>query len=84
MIIEKKTCRDEIISAVRYLIELKERNEFTINEVIQCMKNRNTKYADSTIRIHISSRCCSNAKKRHHAVFYNDFEKVDNNFYKLN
>jgi hypothetical protein len=77
------TCRDEIISSVREIISSKGKNEFTISEVIHHMKNKGTKYKESTIRTHISSRCCSNRLRHYHAVCYDDFENIGKGKYKL-
>ncbi|MCY9664871.1 hypothetical protein M5X11_07860 [Paenibacillus alginolyticus] len=46
------------------------------------MKSNNTIYAESTIRTHIVSRCCINVK-RHHAIVYNDYERIGDGYYKV-
>ncbi|MCM3527866.1 hypothetical protein M4D56_01990 [Cytobacillus oceanisediminis] len=77
-----KTCREQILAAAKSIIRSKEKNEFTIKEVIDYMKKENTVFEESTIRTHISSRCCINSS-RHHAVTYDDFEKVRKGVYKI-
>ncbi|QBP43187.1 GIY-YIG nuclease family protein [Paenisporosarcina antarctica] len=76
------TCRDEILSAVRHIIQEKGSNEFIVREVIDTMRQGKSTYSESTIRTHIVSKCCINAAK-HHAVVYNDFERIGRGLYKL-
>ena len=79
---KKRTCRDELLLVTRVLIKDKGDNRFTIVEAIEHMKRNKTIYKESTIRTHITSRCCSNAT-RHHAVTYNDYEALGNGEYKV-
>jgi hypothetical protein len=76
------TCRDEILSCVRDLSRNKSDSYFTVQEVLDEMNRRGTKYEESTIRTHITSRMCKNAKK-HHAVKFDDFERVAHGLYRL-
>ncbi|WP_420819898.1 DUF7669 domain-containing protein [Paenibacillus favisporus] len=76
------TCREELLQATRSIIKAKGINRFTPKEAIEFMQRNNTIYAESTIRTHITSRCCSNAKD-HHAVTYNDYEALGNGEYKV-
>lgn len=46
------------------------------------MKERQTMYPESTIRTHVTSRCCLNAPS-HHGTVYNDFERIERGVYKL-
>ncbi|WP_441394806.1 DUF7669 domain-containing protein [Alicyclobacillus acidiphilus] len=57
-------------------------NRFTVQEVVDYMKDRQTKYPESTIRTHVTSRCCVNAPN-HHATVFSDFERIDHGVYKL-
>lgn len=75
------SCRDEILLTVNILISTKKKNEFTIKEVIQLMVKSKTIFKESTIRTHISSRCCINSPKNH-LVVYNDFERIGHAVYK--
>lgn len=77
-----RTCRDELLQATRLIVEAKGNDRFTIKEAIEYMKQNNTAYKESTIRTHITSRCCRNAKK-HHAVKYNDYEVLGNGEYRV-
>lgn len=76
------TCREELLQATRSIIKSKGINRFTPKEAIEFMQRNNTIYAESTIRTHITSRCCSNAKD-HHAVTYNDYESLGSGEYKV-
>lgn len=78
----KSTCRDEVLAAVYTIITAKGTNRFTVEEVVRHMRNINTRYKESTIRTHITSRCCVNAPKNH-GVVYNDFERLEDGVYKL-
>jgi hypothetical protein len=79
---KKLTCRDEILMAVKKIIEEKGKNEFTSKEVIDILQNQHTHYKDSTIQTHISSKCCMNSPN-HHQTVYNDFERIGTGLYKL-
>ncbi|WP_423219873.1 DUF7669 domain-containing protein [Alicyclobacillus tolerans] len=57
-------------------------NRFTVQEVVDFMKERQTMYPESTIRTHVTSRCCLNAPS-HHGTVYNDFERIERGVYKL-
>jgi hypothetical protein len=78
----KGSCRDELLSTVRSIVKSKGINEFTPKEVIESMQKNMTAYKESTIRTHIVSKCCINSN-RHHAVVYNDYERIGAGTYKL-
>lgn len=76
------TCRDEILEAVKFIITKKCRNEFTISEVMGYMVAKGTEYAPSTIRTHITSKCCKDAPQNH-GTKYDDFERIGKGLYSL-
>lgn len=76
------SCRGEILDCVQRIIIQKASNEFTIEEVLDDMRTRETEYSVSTIRTHITSRLCVNAPA-HHAVRYPDFERTARGTYRL-
>lgn len=76
------SCRDELLEVVTKLVKENSVNEFTVAEVIDAMKKNNTVYSESTIRTHITSRCCENAPK-HHKTTYDDYVRVDNGIYRI-
>jgi hypothetical protein len=76
------SCRDEILICAKKLIKYKGENEFTIRDILECMRRHGTKHLDSTIRTHITSRLCANAPD-HHAVTYSDLERIARGVYRL-
>ena len=76
------TCRDEILKCVHELIRETGSKDFTIQDIINRMKNKGSRYEASTIRTHICSRMCKNAPD-HHAVTYNDFRRTERGTYRL-
>jgi len=78
----KGTCREELLLATREIIKAKGVNRFTIKEAVEYIKRNNTTFKESTIKTHITSRCCSNAAN-HHTVTYNDYEALGNGEYKV-
>lgn len=82
LIVKVSTCRDEIISAVRTITQQKGDNCFTIGEILDFLKQRNSIYSESTIRTHITSKLCANAPD-HHSVVYDDLERIGRGKYKL-
>jgi len=76
------TCRDEILACANRIVQQKGINEFSLREIIDCMEAAGTKYKESTIRTHVTSRMCANAPK-HHATKFNDFERISHGIYRL-
>lgn len=75
-------CHEEVLEAAKCIVQSKGMNEFTPAEVVHHLDNRNTVYAESTIRTHVVSRCCINAPE-HHGVRYEYFERVGRGLYKV-
>jgi len=75
-------CREDVVDAAVRIVKRKGRNEFTPSEVVQEMQKRGTPYAESTIRTHVVSRCCSNAP-RHHGTKYDDLERIGSGLYRI-
>jgi len=75
------TCRDEILDVVALLVD-DANDSFTIVEVVEEMRRRGSRYAESTIRTHIGSFMCSNAPD-HHGTTYQDFERLDRGRYRI-
>lgn len=74
------TARDEILSAVDKITD-GGRRTFTIEEVLRELRARGSRFSESTIRTHITSRLCANSPD-HHAVTYPDFDRVDRGEYR--
>lgn len=68
------TARDEILNVVSSITD-GGRRTFTVDEVVSELRARGSRFKDSTIRTHITSRLCANAAS-HHAVRYPDFDRV--------
>lgn len=79
---KKSTCREEILTVVRTIVGNKGVNEFTVSEVVKFMLKNDSGFKESTIRTHITSKCCVNAPS-HHAIVYSDFERISKGLYKL-
>jgi hypothetical protein len=76
------TCRDELLKTVRTLVKDKGKNEFTPIEAITLMVQNGSNYNTRTIRTHIVSKCCINAKQNHVEVF-NDYRRLERGKYEL-
>lgn len=74
--------RDEILATVREIVKRKGSNKFEIGEVVDYMLSKNPNLNASTIRTHVTSRCCVNAAPNH-AVTYNDYERIGRGIYRL-
>ena len=72
------TCRDEILEVVRTWGD----RSFTIEEVVDALRAKKTRFTDATIRTEIGSRMRAGAPK-HHAVVYDDFERLKHGLYRL-
>lgn len=70
------TAHQEIREVARALASHAGNGEFTLGQVIEQMRARGSRYAESTIRTHVTSRMCANAPD-HQAVVYRDFWCVD-------
>ena len=76
------SCRDEILRCAKIATKNSGLDYFTIPEIIDCMEKHGSKYSESTIRTHITSRMCTNAPD-HHAVIYQDLERIGRGTYRL-
>lgn len=71
--------RAEILAVALFLDTRAVDGWWTVAEVVAEMRRRGTRYAESTIRTHVTSRMCVNAP-RNHAITYNDFERVGHRY----
>ncbi|MGY1635441.1 hypothetical protein ACI78V_02160 [Geodermatophilus sp. SYSU D00742] len=76
------TCRDEILAALPPLARKSRDGTFTADEVVAALSSTGTRYSESTIRTHVTSRMCANAPD-HHARTFDDLERVDRGRYRL-
>jgi len=77
----RRTCRAEILEAIRALESRTQRNYFSPMEIIREMEHRGTSYLESTIRTHITARMCRDAPTNHQPK-YDDLERVDRGLYR--
>jgi hypothetical protein len=75
-------CHIQVLAAAKDIAYKTGRNEFTPDEIIAALQRAGSKYAASTIRTHVVSRCCVNAPD-HHAVVYHYFERIGPGVYKV-
>ena len=76
------SCRDELLKVVKEVVSKKDKNEFTVIEIVNAMKEHGTVYKESTIRTHITSKCCVNAPA-HHTERFPDYERIEHGLYKV-
>ena len=76
------SARDEILTTARKLAGQSADGTFTLTEVLTEMRRTGSRYAESTIRTHVTSRMCADAPI-HHARTYDDLERVGNGRYRL-
>jgi hypothetical protein len=76
------TCRDAILECAKSVMRQSGLDHFTIPEIIDCMAKRGSRYAEATIRTHVTSRMCLNAPD-HHAVTFPDLERTERGTYRL-
>jgi hypothetical protein len=76
------TCREEVLEAVHAVVREKGRNVFTADEIVNRLRDSGSAFAESTIRTHVTSRCCRNALKNY-VVTYQDFERIKRGIYRL-
>jgi hypothetical protein len=75
------TARTDILEAIERIEHRSGRDTFTILEVLDDLRRRGTRYAESTIRTHIGCHMCANAG-HHHPVAHPDLERVDRGLYR--
>jgi hypothetical protein len=75
-------CHEDVLHAAQSLVEARGVNQFEPNEVVLYLIGKGTPYAESTIRVHIISRCCRNAPPNHE-VRYKYFERIGHGLYSI-
>jgi hypothetical protein len=74
--------RQEILTAARKLAERSPDSSFALAEVVAEVRRSGSRYAESTIRTHVTSRMCGDSPD-HHGTTYDDFERLDRGRYRL-
>ena len=75
------TCRDEVLAAADKIVG-DGIDPFSLDEIKEEMRRQGTKYKDSTISTHVTSRMCANAPVNHARV-YDDLVRVGHGLYRL-
>jgi hypothetical protein len=75
-------CHEAVRAAAKNLVSRGSNNEFTVPEIIAEVRRAGHRFADSTVRTHVNSRCCVNAPD-HHGVTYDYFERIEPDRYRL-
>lgn len=76
------SARQEILTAACKLAGRSPDGSFTLVEIVAEMRRSGSRYADSTIRTHVTSRMCADSPDRH-GTTYDDFERLDRGRYRL-
>ena len=78
-------CHEQVLAAARSITARKGRNEFSPQEVVTYLIAAGTRYRESSIRTHVTSRCCRNATnvEEHFGVTYDYFERVGHARYRI-
>ena len=74
--------RHEILSAARKLASCSPDGSFTVMQILTELRRTGTRYTESTIRTHVTSRMCADSPD-HHGTTYDDLERMDRARYRL-
>lgn len=74
--------RQEILTAARRLISRSPDGSFTLAQILDEVCRADSRYAESTIRTHVTSRMCGDSPD-HHGTTYDDLERLDRGRYRL-
>lgn len=78
----RTTAREEILAIARDLARRSTDGTFTLSEIITPMRTAGSRFAESTIRTHVTSRMCADAPD-HHATTFDDFQRLGTGRYRL-
>jgi len=76
------SARREILTAARTLASRSPDGSFTLMQIIAELRRTGTRYAESTIRTHVTSRMCADSPD-HHGTTCDDSERLDRGRYRL-
>lgn len=76
------SAREEILTAARTLADRSPDGSFTLMQIITSLRRAGSRYAESTIRTHVTSRMCADAPD-HHGTTYDDFERLGGGRYRF-
>jgi hypothetical protein len=75
------TCRDDVLEAFDRLERRHGRKDLTLIEVVEEVRASGSRYKESTVRTHVTSRMCADAPD-HHGTTYCDLERLDRGRYR--
>jgi hypothetical protein len=76
------TARSEILATARKLAGQSADGSFTLLQILAEMRRAGSRYTESTIRTHVTSRMCADAPA-HHGTTYDDFQRIGGGRYRL-
>lgn len=76
------SAREEILAAAKMLADRSPDGSFTLTQIITNLQRAGSRYAESTIRTHVTSRMCADAPD-HHGTTYDDFERLGGGRYRF-
>lgn len=76
------SAREEILAAAKMLADRSPDGSFTLTQIITTLRHAGSRYAESTIRTHVTSRMCADAPD-HHGTTYDDFERLGGGRYRF-
>lgn len=76
------SAREEILAAAKMLADQSPDGSFTLTQIITNLRRAGSRYAESTIRTHVTSRMCADAPD-HHGTTYDDFERLGGGSYRF-
>lgn len=79
---QARTAREEILAAAHTLSSRSPDRSFTVAEIIAETRRAGSRYAEATIRTHVTSRMCGDAPDSH-GTTYDDLERLDRGRYRL-
>jgi hypothetical protein len=74
--------RQEILTAARKLAKRSPDGSFALAEIVAEIRRNGSRYAESTIRTHVTSRMCADSPD-HHGTTHDDFERLGRGRYRL-
>ncbi|WP_444542383.1 DUF7669 domain-containing protein [Deinococcus radiotolerans] len=78
------TCRSAILTAARELSRAHPEETFSVQNVVQWMRDSGSRYSDAEVRLHVHTLMCRNARTRTtDGADYQDLERVARGRYRL-
>lgn len=75
------TCRNEVLAAFERSERRHGRRDFDLADIVQEVQAAGSTYKESTVRTHVTSRMCADARD-HHETTFADLERVERGRYR--